>query len=79
MESTVPDAKCDKGNDIPVTKSFDVYIAPTLDGCKAELNSFEVNPPNPDINQEITFTGTHLNTFQNWSYTSPTVINNPAL
>ena len=79
MESTVPDAKCDQGNDIPVTKSFDVYIAPTLDGCVAELNSFEVNPPNPDINQEITFTGTHLNTFQDWSYTSPTVIFIPAL
>jgi hypothetical protein len=27
MTSTVPDAKCDQSNDVPVTKSFDVYCS----------------------------------------------------
>ena len=62
MESSVPDAKCDQGNMGSVTKTFDVYIAKTLDGCKAELNNFIVDVT--DINQPIDVKGTHLNTYQ---------------
>jgi hypothetical protein len=47
-----------------------VYIAPSLDGCVAQLSNYNVEPSHPDINEEIRITGTHLNSFQDWSYDS---------
>ena len=70
MTSTVPDAKCDQTNMIPTVKTMTVYIAPSLDGCRAEIQNFNIDTTNIDINQELRFTGDKLNTYQNWSYTS---------
>ncbi len=80
MTSTVPDAKCDQSNMVPVTKTFSVHIAPSLDGCVAQLQNFQ-SSSNPDINTEMTFSGTHVNTYQNWSYESISACNveNPEL
>ncbi|MBN2422812.1 hypothetical protein JXB41_06285 [Candidatus Woesearchaeota archaeon] len=71
MTSTVPDEKCDPNNMEPVTQFLTVHIAPSLDGCVAEL-TFQKDTADSQIalNQPIAFSGSHLNTYQNWSYTS---------
>lgn len=52
-----------------------MYIAPSLDGCVARLNNYIIEPSHSDINEQIRITGTHVNSFQNWSYTSISACN----
>jgi len=72
MVSTVPDEKCDQSNMRPVNQTLTVHLAPSLDGCRSELNNFGKDTEDQDIElgQQITFRGSHLNVFQNWSYDS---------
>ncbi len=72
MTSTVPDVKCDQTNMIPTTQEINVYIAPSLDGCRAEIGQF--TPPSTAgmtaMPTSLTFTGTRLTEYQDWNYTS---------
>lgn len=70
MTSTVPDAKCDQTTMIPTTNTINVFVAPTLDGCRAELQNFVTVTSNPQLNQPISFTGKRLHEYQDWNYTS---------
>jgi hypothetical protein len=70
MTSTVPDEKCDQSTMIPVEQAMDVYVARSLDTCRAEIQNFAMATANILLNQPVVFTGKRLNEYQDWSYTS---------
>ncbi len=70
MTSTVPDAKCDQTTMVPTTNTINVFVAPTLDGCRAELQNFATTTTNFVLNQPVNFAGKRLHEYQDWNYTS---------
>ncbi|MEM3374663.1 MAG: MopE-related protein [Candidatus Woesearchaeota archaeon] len=69
MTSSVPDPKCDQSTMIPVSKTFNVYIAESFDGCIANVENFKLDTTNFVLNQPVVFSGKKLNSYQDWSTT----------